>query len=187
MRTLAFFLALSSALGAYDADLDRRLKRADESVWQAVFWIAAVNEARKQVGKPYVWGDKEGRRGFDCSGYTAYVYSGLGLDLPPSALGQYQVGVGIERSALIPGDLVFFVGQGSPLHVGLYLGEGRFLHAPSSGKLIGEASLEEAYFNTRYIGARRVVPALQEARHKRGLSNTPLPKVTLPLYKEPKP
>jgi hypothetical protein len=171
----------------YDAELDRRLKRADEGVWQAVFGVAAVNEARKQVGKPYAWGEKSGQRGFDCSGYSAFVFASLGVELPPDALGQFQKGISIEKAGLIPGDLVFFLGQQSPLHVGIFVGEGRFLHAPSTGKLIGEASLDEPYFSQRYVGARRYCPSLNEARVKRGLSRQYSVPSTLPLYKEKRP
>lgn len=180
-------LLLPALAFGYDADLDRRLKRADEGVWQAVFGIAAVNEARKQVGKPYVWGEKSGERGFDCSGYTAYVFASLGVDLPSDALGQFQKGLGIEQAGLIAGDLVFFLGQASPLHVGIFVGEGRFLHAPSTGKLIGEASLDEPYFKQRYVGARRYCPSLNEARQARGLSKPLSIPSTLPLFKEKKP
>lgn len=144
-----------------------KANRADNAVWQLIFGQHVVKEAQKQLGKPYIWGAKDGDRGFDCSGLTAYVYGTLGVSLAPNALGQYQQGIAIERFGLQPGDLVFFTGQGSPLHVGIFTGQGHFLHAPGSGKLIQESSLDESYFKSRFIGARRIAPDLSETRKKR--------------------
>lgn len=144
-----------------------KANRADNSVWQLIFGQHVATEAQKQLGKPYIWGAKDGDRGFDCSGLTAYVYGTLGVPLAVNALGQYQQGIAIERFSLQPGDLVFFTGQGSPLHVGIFTGQGHFLHAPGSGKLIQESSLEEPYFRSRFIGGRRIAPDLSETRKKR--------------------
>jgi hypothetical protein len=146
---------------------ERAARRADEDVWQAVFGQQVVAGARRELGKPYRWGGKTGEDGFDCSGYTAFVYGGMGIRLAPTALLQFQQGVEVERSGLLPGDLVFFLGRGSPLHVGIYEGEGRFLHAPGTGKVIGSSSLDEPYFLQRYVGARRLCPALDEERRRR--------------------
>jgi hypothetical protein len=97
--------------------------------------------------------------------------------------------VSIERAALLPGDLVFFSGQGSPLHVGIYAGDGNFVHAPGSGKVIQIAQIDSSYFRDHYIGARRLAPALDEARRQRGLSQDlrPLTTTSTPLYKEKAP
>jgi hypothetical protein len=171
----------------------RRLARADNSIWQAVFGHRVVREAEKQLGRPYIWGAKDGAEGFDCSGLTAYVYGTLGVELAQNAIGQYQQGVSIERAGLLAGDLVFFSGQGSPLHVGIYAGDGQFLHAPGAGKVIQMASIDSTYFKDHYIGARRLTPALDEARRQRGLSAdlrsafTPVTTTSTPLYKEKAP
>jgi NlpC/P60 family len=172
-----------------EEEQQRRLARADNSIWQVLFGQRVVKEAKKQLGKPYVWGAKDGSEGFDCSGLTAYVYGTLGVPLAVNAIGQYAQGVGIEQAGLLPGDLVFFSGQGSPLHVGIYAGDGQFLHAPGSGKVVELSSIDSSYFKNHYIGARRMTPALDEARRQRAqldagnsLSNT-----STPLYKEKAP
>ena len=77
------------------------------------------------------------------------------MELAPNAVGQYQKGIAIEPSGLVAGDLVFFSSQGAALHVGIYAGEGKFLHAPSEGKVISEESMKKSYYAGRYIGARR--------------------------------
>src|SRR5581483_1275403 len=86
--------------------------------------------AKKLVGTRYVYGGTSPRTGFDCSGFVRYVYAHFGLALPHSSYAQYALGRRVARSALRPGDLVFFDGLG---HVGMYIGNGRFIHAPHSG------------------------------------------------------
>jgi cell wall-associated NlpC family hydrolase len=172
-------LALGLALPLH-ADLEqeehaRRLARADNAIWQAFFGQRVLHEAKKQLGKPYVWGAKDGEQGFDCSGLTAYVYGTLGVPIAINALGQFVQGSSIERAALLPGDLVFFTGQGSPLHVGIYVGDNEFYHAPGTGKVIQSSSLDEPYFKRRYLGARRLTPALDEAHRQRAQASIPHP------------
>jgi hypothetical protein len=161
--------------GRLAADLDqedraRRLRQADEAVWQTVFGERVVTEARKQLGRPYVWGGKSQASGFDCSGYTAWVYRSLGVDIGVSALQQYQAGVSIPRSGLLPGDLVFFLGQGTPMHVGIYAGDGQFLHAPGAGKRIESSKIDSGYFSGHFLSGRRVVPALAVEQQRRSLT-----------------
>jgi hypothetical protein len=160
IRLLALLLALSGPAWADRAadEQARRLKRADEGLWQLSFGQRIVAEARKQLGRPYIWGEKDGVRGFDCSGYTAYVFKQLGMTTAPNAVGQFNQGIYIEKASLLPGDLVFFAGNGSPLHVGIYGGDGRFYHAPGAGKTIRASGLDDSYFKNRYLGARRLTP-----------------------------
>jgi hypothetical protein len=169
---LALLLAQPLAADVRQEQKLRQLKRAEDKVWQAVFGQRVVKEARKQLGKPYVWGEKTGRTGFDCSGFTAYVYNTLGVPLQPSALAQYHQGSAVPREGLQPGDLVFYLGNGSPLHVGIYEGEGKFLHAPATGKLIQSGRIDSRYFSPRWVGARRLAPPLQQVRDERGLHRT---------------
>ena len=111
----------------------------------------AVALARRELGVPYVWGG-ESPAGFDCSGLVAYVYGRLGVSLPRVAADQYRAGRHIARSLLRPGDLVFFHGLG---HVGIYIGAGRFIHAPHTGDVVRISSLSGWYDET-YVGASRV-------------------------------
>lgn len=149
-------LLLAASLGA---DTDPWLmRRADEHIQQLLFGKSIVREAKKHLGEPYVWGGKDSARdgGLDCSGFTHTVFGAYGIKLPRMAQQQYQQGIAIERPALNPGDLVFFL-TGS-VHVGIYLGDGEFIHAPGSGKRIKTESIHRGYFAQRYIGARRYLP-----------------------------
>ncbi len=111
----------------------------------------AVALARAELGVPYVWGG-ESPSGFDCSGLVQYVYSRLGVSLPRVAADQYGAGRHVSRSDLRPGDLVFFDHLG---HVGIYMGGGRFIHAPHTGTVVQISSLTGWYAET-YVGATRV-------------------------------
>ena len=112
------------------------------------------------VGAPYVWGGAS-PKGFDCSGFTQYVYKRFGLSLPHSSGGQYSTAYGTMISnpdELQPGDIVFFVNtyKRGISHVGIYVGEGRFVHAPSRGKDVTVSSLTEGYWSNKFLQARRV-------------------------------
>ncbi len=95
--------------------------------------------------------------GFDCSGFVRYVYKHvLGKDLPANSASQYLVGSQVSRGEMKTGDLVFFRIKGKRIsHVGIYLGEGRFIHAPSTGKRISVSELNETYWAKRFVGAKR--------------------------------
>ncbi len=115
-----------------------------------------VTTAHQFIGVPYRWGGSSPEYRFDCSGLTMVVYRHNGLNLPRVAARQYQAGTPVSRSLLQKGDLVFFDtrGKGSISHVGVYIGDGQFIHAPSSGRNVTRASLSSPYFSSRYIGAR---------------------------------
>jgi len=182
-RAAVLGLALLCLSGVWSSSLiadikaeeqDRRWKQLNENIWQAVFGQRVVARAKHQLGRPYVWGCKTGDPGFDCSGFTAYVFNSLGVPLASSALAQYQQGIEVEQAALQPGDLVFFTGQGSPLHVGIYEGDGAFLHAPGTGKVIESSRLDSPYFSRRFVGARRVAPDLDAEVRRRAASSVSL-------------
>lgn len=105
----------------------------------------------------YRRGGSEPSTGFDCSGFVRYVYKhALGKDLPQNSASQYQTGTQIARNEMKTGDLVFFRIKGKRIsHVGIYLGEGRFIHAPSTGKRISVSELNEGYWAKRFVGAKR--------------------------------
>jgi len=95
--------------------------------------------------------------GFDCSGFTRYVYNKTyGLELPYDAPSQFHSGDKIARDDLKVGDLVFFQVRGRITHVGIYMGDGQFIHSPSPGKRVRVDELANAYWAKRYAGARRV-------------------------------
>ena len=114
--------------------------------------IAAL--AMSFVGRPYAWSGL-GSNGFDCSGLVARVYAAAGRLLPHSSFGQFGVGEPVAREVLTEGDLVFFhTYSAGPSHVGIYLGDQRFVHASYSRGVI-VSSINEPYYFERYLGARR--------------------------------
>jgi len=114
-----------------------------------------IRIATSYLGRPYQ-ASGTGRNGFDCSGLVARVYGEAGRPLPHSSYIQYQAGTPVSRAALVPGDLVFFqTDSPGPSHVGIYVGNGQFIHASySRGVVI--SSMDEPYFRDRYLGARRI-------------------------------
>jgi len=115
-----------------------------------------VSTAKSFKGTPYEWGGTSKRNGFDCSGLTMAVYRHNGLNLPRVAARQYRSGRPISRYNLRKGDLVFFdtKRRGRPSHVGLYIGNGRFIHAPSPGSVVTTERLSKSYFRARFLGGR---------------------------------
>ena len=116
-----------------------------------------ANFAMSFIGYSYVWGGMSPSTGFDCSGLMYYVLTQYGYSMKRVANDQMTQGTAISRDNLQVGDLVFF-GYGSYAnHVGMYIGGGNFVHAstPSTGVRVN--SLNETYYNTRYIGARRII------------------------------
>lgn len=112
--------------------------------------------AENYLGVPYVYGGRS-PSGFDCSGFTGYVYSQLGVTLPRTSSSQASYGVAVEKTDLQPGDLLFFNTRGGGVsHVGLYVGNGSFIHAPMPGTSVSYANLHSAYWSKTYVCARRV-------------------------------
>ena len=109
--------------------------------------------AKRYLGVPYRWGGESPKTGFDCSGFVQYVFSRVGVSLPRVVSAQWTVGRRLSRSALRPGDIVFFNGLG---HDGIYIGGNRFVHSPSSGDVV-KISTITGYYADRWVGARRVV------------------------------
>lgn len=109
-------------------------------------------------GIPYRYGGKNPREGFDCSGFVAHVFkTALNFSLPTNALAMSRVGQSIARSELSPGDLVFFNTMANPYsHVGIYLGDERFIHSPRSGGKIEIVHMQQKYWASRFDGARRL-------------------------------
>jgi len=134
-------------------------------VGSAPLGVRVARYAKRFLGTPYVWGGDSPSYGFDCSGLVRYVYSHFGFDLPHSTYADFDLGQAVTRAALKPGDLVFFHGVG---HMGLYIGHGRFIHAPHSGTDVQVAMIDDPGYQASFDGARRVIPrTLQKAAHKK--------------------
>jgi cell wall-associated NlpC family hydrolase len=115
-----------------------------------------VVTALRFIGIPYNWGGTTADGGFDCSGLTLVTYRLNGLKLPRVSRDQYAAGRPVDKGELQKGDLVFFATNGGRRvsHVGIYIGNGRFIHAPRSGKSVRVTSLDNNYFKKTYVGAR---------------------------------
>ena len=117
---------------------------------------AALRVALHYLGTPYRWGGSTPSTGFDCSGLVQYAYAQEGVQLPRVAAAQFDAGIPVPRDDLRPGDAVFFADpDGYVHHVGLYIGDGRFVNAPETGEDVKISSLSDPYFATQYAGARR--------------------------------
>ncbi len=115
-----------------------------------------LGTAHNQIGTPYRFGGCNPNSGFDCSGFTTWVFNRYGVHLPRSSREQYQVGKKVAKNNLRKGDLVFFRSRRGISHVGIYLENGKFIHSASNGKTVTISRLDEAYWRTHYAGGRRV-------------------------------
>lgn len=120
-----------------------------------------IAKAKNFIGLPYRFGGTSPTSGFDCSGFMQYVYKETAnISLPRTSGSMAQVGTQVSRDALQPGDMVFFSHSGGRIsHVGMYIGEGRFIHSPSTGKTISITSLNSGYWANKFVTARRVIGA----------------------------
>jgi len=116
--------------------------------------------AKKHLGGKYVWGGTQ-PKGFDCSGYTQYIYKKEGVDIPRTAYEQSKVGKEVSRYDLKKGDLLFFLtdkSRGIPVtHVGMYIGDGKFIHAASKRQGIIISSLEKSRYGSLFVKATRII------------------------------
>lgn len=109
------------------------------------------------LGTPYRWGGTSPEGGFDCSGLVGYVFRTIGIDLPRVSRAMANEGTAVaDRTSLAEGDLVFFGKRGRVDHVGIYIGEGKFLHAPRTGRDVTVSSLSSGYWSAKYLEARRL-------------------------------
>ena len=117
-----------------------------------------LQKALAMLGTPYRWGGTDPNKGFDCSGLVGYVFrNALGIELPRVSRDMAKNGELVtDRAKLVAGDLVFFGLKGRVNHVGIYLGDGRFVHAPRTGRDVTVSSLDQGYWSGRFLQARRV-------------------------------
>ncbi|WP_391563809.1 C40 family peptidase [Paenibacillus cremeus] len=114
---------------------------------------AAVNDG---LGSPYKYAGTT-TRGFDCSGFTSWVFAKFGIDLPHTSKGQSKLGDWVDKDQLRPGDLVFFNTDGSGVsHVGVFVGDGKFYHS-ATNQGVTVSNLSDSYYVKRYVTARRVL------------------------------
>ncbi len=133
----------------------RRYRRPQMSSRRGRILHGVTTSARRFIGVPYRMGGTTSRA-FDCSGYVQRVFKMNGINLPRTADVQYNVGNKVQRGQEQPGDLVFFETYlPGPSHVGIYLGNGNFIHA-SSSRGVTISKLSDSYFGPRYIGAKRI-------------------------------
>lgn len=146
---------LSRLLSNYDLTGAAAANQTDVGKVQSV-----LQRALTLLGTPYRWGGTDPDSGLDCSGLVGYVFrTALGVDLPRVSRDMAASGEGqliSNRDELRQGDLVFFGARGRINHVGIYVGEGRFLHSPSTGKDVRVDSLTSGYWGGRFVQARRV-------------------------------
>jgi cell wall-associated NlpC family hydrolase len=122
---------------------------ADESI---------VQRALGYLGIRYLFGGQSETRGFDCAGFVKTTFAKAGIRLPRTAAQQFKEGCEVKRDELQPGDLVFFARtyKRGISHVGIYVGDGRFVHAASTGRKVRVDRLDSAYYASRFAGARRI-------------------------------
>lgn len=115
--------------------------------------------AKKYIGTKYVPGGSS-TSGFDCSGFVMFVYGKHGIKLPRTSPAQAAAGKAINLKDALPGDIVCFKINGKSIsHVGIYLGENKFIHAPSSGKKVSIASINDTYWKKRFYSVVRIPAA----------------------------
>lgn len=114
--------------------------------------LRMIKIAQGTIGVPYKWGGSSPQRGFDCSGLMSYVHkNALGLKIPRTAAQQRDNSRTINYSQLQPGDMLFFKTGKKTNHVGVYIGDRKFIHAPSGGKRVKVASMDSSYWFKRFV------------------------------------
>ena len=118
-----------------------------------------VDRAHALLGTPYKWGGTSAEQGFDCSSFLVYLFkTEANIHIPRTTAAMHRsTAATVKRNELKPGDAVFFKGngRGQVSHVGLYIGEGKFIHSPRAGKNVRIDSLSNNYWNKNYTGAKR--------------------------------
>lgn len=150
MKKPAIVLGLASSLlfGSYLPNAITHTAHAES--------VSVVDIGKKYIGVPYKYGGTSPSTGFDCSGFIGYIFNKAGISLPRTVSSMYSSGIVTKVSAKQPGDLVFFATTSSSAsHVGVYVGNGQFMHA-STSQGVTISSLSNSYWNPKYLGTKRV-------------------------------
>ncbi len=117
-----------------------------------------VRLAEEMLGVPYRWGGRS-PSGFDCSGLVQYTYEQAGFSVPRTSRAQHKAARAVPLGEARPGDLLFFAESGRVSHVGIYVGQGQFIHAPATGQNVKVSSIREDWYRQRFAGAGWFLPA----------------------------
>lgn len=155
---LALIAAMAAAMvfpvaGQAESEKGPRVAEMVEPVAPPTRAERAVRVALGVVGTPYRWGGESPASGFDCSGLVRWAYGRVGVELPHNSYALYGEGRRVRDGDMAPGDILFFEGLG---HVGLYLGKGRMVHSPETGRNVEVVRLAATNYGARLIAARRV-------------------------------
>ncbi len=148
-----FFIVLVSAVVVSCASAPKSGKRADFNESKA---NTIVSLAKRMVGMPYRYGGSNPLEGFDCSGLVLFTHSQVSKNIPRVSKAQFQKAKTVPLNQLKPGDLLFYKTASTPTHVTIYIGNKQFIHAPSSGKQVKIASMDNPYFKSRLVKAGRL-------------------------------
>ncbi len=166
MHRVVLLIVIAALLSACASPRTRRhdLAASTESApTESAIGAEIALRAIAQVGKPYRYGGAD-LNGFDCSGLVFYIHRELGLNVPRTAAEQYAASQPVNVRRLEPGDLLFFrtTKRHVVSHVGIYAGDGRFVHAPQSGRAIELRDLDDEYYAPRLVGAGRLTASAGE-------------------------
>ena len=142
-----------------ETENEAETEQEESSVGSSSEGKEVVEFAKKYLGYKYVAGGSSPSTGFDCSGFTTYVFRNFGVSLNRSSKDQIKNGMAVSKSNLQPGDIVIFKNQGKTVigHVGIYIGSGNFIHAANKKEGVVITALSSSYYSQRYVGARRVI------------------------------
>jgi cell wall-associated NlpC family hydrolase len=159
--------ANAEGIALYTIDDNDSDERAAESSWQDKAQEVLIN-ALSLTGIKYTYGGSNPNTGFDCSGFVRYVFrNAANLTLPPTARAIAQIGKTVKKDELKPGDLVFFNTLKSAFsHVGIYIGNNKFIHAPSTGKTVRVESMQTSYWASRFDGGQRLEKEAEKESEK---------------------
>ncbi len=155
MTKLLFLIILSSLIAACSTTHTKRIHSVNYSSNKHTK-SNVISNAKAMLGVKYYYGGNSPKTGFDCSGLVYYAHKKQGITLPRTTLGQLKKVRRIYKSALRPGDLVFFaIDRKTVSHVGIYLGNNKFIHSPSTGKRVNITSMNSNYWRSRFVTGGR--------------------------------